>query len=355
MNDARSGEHLGDFTSPEDYAFEKQMRSIVDAVEALFQKPSSSPRSRTEDRPQADRVVIFMADVADSLQDFKERIISEAMNRDAEIVTDIPPPMDFDGHSGASNSALARADFSVHLLDHWPGRKIIDRKETTYPREQHESAFAQQIPQLVWVPAGLDIEAIEDGRQRHFLRNSENRPRELNQYEMVKCLQTDFVNLVLERITRCRQSASDPSRTLSYLIDTHQKDQRFAFRLADFLLGNGAEVDFNHESQDPTISLSKFEQSVKRVKNLILICGKVGPSWVVGRIKKAFKAISEQFEFEERATLETIWVFLAPASGGRPDLPAFPPLIHIDILDNSQSDSIDPLITARLLEAGVVR
>jgi hypothetical protein len=92
---------------------------------------------------------------------------------------------------------------------------------------------------------------------------------------------------------------------------------------------------------------------VKNVKNLILVCGTVGPAWLIGRIKKAFKAISEQFEFENRSSLEHIWLFLAPHGAGRPDLPSFPPLIHIDILDNSQSDQIDPQIAARLLAAGV--
>jgi hypothetical protein len=171
---------------------------------------------------------------------------------------------------------------------------------------------------------------------------------------LVKCLQADFINLVMERIARCRLPAPDPSRNRTYLIDTHQKDQRFAFKLADFLSEKGAEVDFNQESQDPAISLAKFEQSVKRVRNLILVSGKVGTAWVVGRIKKAFKALSEQFESENQSALEYIWVFLAPPSGQRSDLPFSHP-IHVNILDNSRSDSIDPEVTARLLEAGTAR
>ena len=68
---------------------------------------------------------------------------------------------------------------------------------------------------------------------------------------------------------------------------------------------------------------------------------------------KIIQIFEEQFEFENRSSLEHIWLFLAPRSAGRPDLPSFPPLIHIDILDNSQSDHIDPQITARLLATGV--
>jgi hypothetical protein len=160
------------------------------------------------------------------------------------------------------------------------------------------------------------------------------------------------VSLIRERIDQCLQQPDVSETHLSYLIDTHQKDQRYAFKLADFLMQKGAEVDFNHESRDPTVSLVKFEQSVKNVKNLILVCGMVGPAWLVGRIKKAFKVISEQFEFDNQSSLEHIWLFLAPHGAGRPELPSFPPLIHIDILDNSRSDQIDPQVTARLLSSG---
>ena len=344
MNDAESDDTLGDFTSPNDVAFEKQMRPIVDAIEDLVQ---------TENVAQSDEISIFMADVPDMLQDFKERIIAEARHQKVVVTEDIPPPMDAAGHADAVSQSLARTRFSIHLLDKWPGRKILDQKETTYPREQHEIAFKQSIQQLVWVPSDLDIATVENEEQRRFLIDCETRPRTLGQYEFIKCLQSDFVNLVRERIDHCRQQTDDPARHLSYLIDTHQKDQRYAFKLADLLLENGAEVDFNHESRDPTVSLAKFEQSVKNVKNLILVCGTVGPAWLIGRIKKAFKAISEQFEFENQSSLENIWLFLAPRSAGRPDLPSFPPLIRINFLDNSQSDQIDPQIAARLLGAGV--
>ncbi len=352
MNDAESDNALGDLTSPNDIAFEKQLRPIVDAIEDFIHKMTPAPLVQTETVSQNDRISIFMADVPDALQDFKERIITEAQDQKVEIITDLPPPMDADSHADAVSQSLARVRFSVHLLNQWPGRKIIDRKETTYSREQHETAFKQSIQQLVWVPSDLDIATVENEDQRRFLQNCETRPRTLGQYEFVKCLQSDFVGLVRERIDQCLQQTAVSATHLSYLIDTHQKDQRYAFKLADFLMDKGAEVDFNHESRDPTVSLVKFEQSVKNVKNLVLVCGKVGPAWLIGRIKKAFKVISEQFEFENRSSLEHIWLFLAPHGSGRPELPSFPPLIHIDILDNSQSDQIDPQITSRLLASG---
>jgi len=353
MNDAESEGSKGEFTSPKDSAFEKQLRPIVDAIEDLIRKMTPVSPGPPENDSRADGISIFMADVPDTLQDLKERIIAEAEHQHVAVFTDIPPPMVAADHAEALNQFLAQSHFSIHLLNQWPGRKIVDRKETTYSREQHEVAFAQSVQQLVWVPADLDIAGIENEDQRRFLQNCETRPRTLGQYEFVKCLQSDLVGIVRERIEQVRQQPDVSASHPSYLIDTHQKDQRYAFKLADFLMEKGAEVDFNHESKDPTISLVKFEQSVKNVKNLVLVCGKVGPAWLIGRIKKAFKVISEQFEIDNPSSLEHIWLFLAPHSASRPQLPPFPPLINIDILDNSRSDQIDPHITARLLAAGV--
>jgi hypothetical protein len=133
-------------------------------------------------------------------------------------------------------------------------------------------------------------------------------------------------------------------------VDTHQKDQVYAFKLAGFLAENDVEVDFNHESHDPNLSLTKFERSLRQVQNLIILAGKVEHAWLKGRIKKAFKIASEQFQAEDTFALRNIWVYLAPASEGRSPLPEFPPLIKVKVLDNSHAEAIDPQVISPLLE-----
>jgi hypothetical protein len=352
MHDAHA-EELGDFISPGEHAFEKQMRPIIDALEKLFE--SMRPPPAVETQAPSDTISIFLADVPEALQDFKDRLITEAEYHEARILTDIPPPMKAAEHEAAVRQALADSCLAVHLLNEWPGRKLPDRKDITFPREQHEMAFGQSIPQLVWIPTDLEIAAIENEAQRQFLESCDTRPRAQGQYEFVRCLQSEFIHLLVERIAVMQDEGRAASPALSYLIDTHQKDQRYAFRLADYLLDKGAQVDFNHESSDPMVSLVKFEKSIHQVKNLILVCGQVGTGWLVGRIKKAFKVITEQLGSEDQLLLENIWLFIAPNSSGKPDLPVFPSLININILDNSRSDKIDPQVTDRLLAAGGLR
>ncbi|MCP4043363.1 MAG: toll/interleukin-1 receptor domain-containing protein [Gammaproteobacteria bacterium] len=150
MHDAESEDELGEFTSPQDPSFGRQLRKIVDAAEeTLKEMVSIEP---PVDRQQApDEVRIFIADVADPQQSVRERIIAE-IGSNALLLEECPPPLEYGGHERKLTQILERTDLSIHLLDQWPGRKITDRKETTYPQRQTELACVQQTPQIIWVP-----------------------------------------------------------------------------------------------------------------------------------------------------------------------------------------------------------
>jgi len=351
MHDSQSPGQLGDFTTPDDERFRKQLRRIVDAVEATleeFARLKPTPEHRGE---PGHGVRIFVADAADSLQDFRERIIAEVKGSKAQVLEDIPPPLESAQHAATVAKALAQVDLSIHLFDQWPGRKILDQKTTTYPRVQWEIALKSAARKLVWQPADLNPADCQDDVQRELLGNLANGDRSSGQYEFIQTAQTDFLNVIRDTIAQLQLPKGNGGLRRTFFMDTHQKDQRYAFKLADILVENGVDVDFNLESRDPTLSLARFEQSIPLVQNLIILAGKVEQTWLMGRIKKAFKIVSEQL-FEAGATLalENIWVFLAPASGGQVDLPKFPPLIKINVLDNSHAETIDPQVISPLLQ-----
>ena len=116
-------------------------------------------------------------------------------------------------------------------------------------------------------------------------------------------------------------------------------------------VGNFDGVHLGHQAIIKRARQLADEQSMPLVQNLIILAGKVEPAWLKGRIKKAFKIVSEQlFEADDSFALENIWVFLVPASGGRVELPQFPPLIKINVLDNSHAETIDPQVISPLLQ-----
>ena len=351
MHDSRSDEKLGDFISPNDERFEKQLRLIVDAVEATLEEFTKLKPTPEDAEAQGHKVKIFVADAADSLQDFRERIITEVKGSEAQVLEDIPPPMESAQHSERVEKALTQSDLSIHLFDQWTGRKVLDQKNTTYPRTQWEIALASAVRKLVWVPADLHTAKVQDEAQRDFLDNLANGDRPAEQYEFVQSDRTDFLNVVRDYIDQLRHPLGNDGPRRTFFLDTHQKDQRYAFKLADLLVEKGVMVDFNFESRDPAISLAKFEKSIRQVQNLIILAGKVELMWLKERIKKVFKIVSEQlFDTDDTFALENIWVFLAPTSEGRVELPQFPPLIKVNFLDNSHAERIDPQVISPLLQ-----
>jgi hypothetical protein len=351
MHDAQSPDKLGDFTSPNDERFEKQLRRIVDAVEATLEEFLKLKPVVDEREANGHKVRVFVADVADSLGDFRERIIDEVVGSKAQVLRSIPPPMESVQHAASVKNALARAHLSIHLFDQSPGRKILDQKTATYPRTQWEIALSSAVRKLVWVPPDLNLSDDQNDAQREFLNNLANGDRSSGQYEFVQRPQTAFLDVVRDIVAQLQMRLGNGAPRRTFFMDTHQKDQRYAFKLADLLAERGLDVEFNQESRDPTLSLARFEQSIRQVQNLIILAGKVDLAWLKGRIKKAFKIVSEQlFEASDSLALENIWVFLAPASGGRVELPQFPPLIKINILDNSHAEAIDLQVISPLLQ-----
>lgn len=275
MHDAKSSDDLGDFTLTSDDLFQKQLRCIVDAVEATLAEFSKLKPTLEDREAKGHEVKIYVADVADSLQDFRDRIIAEATGAKVQVLSNIPPPMESAPHAASVEKALAQADLSIHLFDQWPGRKIIDQKTTTFPRMQWEIALIGKVRKLVWQPVDPGLTDGQDDAQQEFLDNLASGDRSAGQYEFVRATQTDFLNVIREIIAQLQLPTGNGGLHRTFLVDTHQKDQRHAFELAAFLAKNDVEVDFNQESHDSNLSLTKFEQSVRQAQNLIILAGKV--------------------------------------------------------------------------------
>jgi hypothetical protein len=353
MHDAKGAEDLGDFTSIRNELFEKQLRKIVDAVEVTLEEIIIHSRTTVVPEQPAEKPVnIFVAYASDPLQPLRDRLIADIGQTGAEILDDIPPPMESAEHRKSVEHALSKASFSIHLLDQWPGRKIIDQKDTTYPRQQAECALISGLDSIIWVPGNLSPQMIEDESQRDWLSRLEKGKRENSRYEFVRSDQTALIELVLQKIFGLQIQTPTNGAELSFLIDTHQKDQRYAYKLATILADRGVDVEFNKESRDPIQGLDNFDKAVRNVRNLIIMSGRVAPPWLQGRIKRAVKIVAEQFEADAPSMLENIWVYLTPESEGPIALPRLPPVIHVAFLDNSRSESIDPQVIARLLASG---
>jgi hypothetical protein len=340
LNDADKVDDFGDPVLPEQFsqALRPVVTAITETLEVFPKMLSSAPLPPEEPPP-----TVFLADVADTLRPFRRRLIKEIGAR-ARVLDAIPPPLDKDAHDQAVARALEQADLSIHLLDQWPGREIDDDEDLTYPRHQADLAAAGEGSALIWVPETLAEADFEDAGQMRWLLNLEQASRPGGGYQFVRASREPFLAQVRDTLERIADRGACAQAGLpQFVIDTHRKDQRYAFALAASLAQRmpDLEVNFTKDADGPD-GWRQFEEAVRRARDLIVLFGQVAPDWVLGRVEHAYKVAFGSVS----PGLENIWVLLLPHC---PGMPALPRLVRVEVLDNRASEDIAPDNLLRLL------
>ena len=355
LHDAKKKEDPGYPTSTNNNngAFDDQIRKVVEAaektIEALKLQAPAKPDVIQEEKDTG-LPKIFIANVPDSLKAFRNQLISE-VNHKATVLGSLPPPYAFDEHAKQLDVALSQSSLSIHLLDQFSGTEVVGVTDgSTFPIVQADTARSRDQRSLIWVPDTLINTKIEEPDQARWLDDLENGQRQSNGFHFVRSTRQAFIDQVNQVIDELTEQTNDSAQLSKFLIDTHQKDQRHAYRLADILADRGIDVDFNKESSDPVKSLESFENNVSEVEHLIIMFGQVAPQWVGGRIRTAIKIIADQLQ-KDTSVLDTIWVFMLPNCPGEQTLPKVPALLTINCLDNSGQDSIDEAVIKTLLSS----
>ena len=326
--------------------FGQRLRPLVDSAADLLeeirqqQTPPSILQAAT---PAANKPSIFIAHVADTLKPFRQRLVREIGDK-ATVLSELPPPFTAQEHQQQLTATLEQAHLSVHLLDQWGGLAVQENADLTFPRLQASTAREQAKSSLLWVPAELAAEDMEDEAQKNWLQALEYDARpEGNSSFMRSSRQAlvDQVHQLLDELNATPASSQTPARVL---IDTHNMDQLHAFDLAKQLATHAINVEFTQESSDPTHSLENFERNVRQANHLVVVFGQVTHKWVKGRVQTAIKIASSEVDMP----LKSIWVFALPHCHGRAEL-KFPPLFRVNWLDNPCADGVDPQVIERLL------
>jgi hypothetical protein len=257
-------------------------------------------------------VTVFLAHTADTLTfDVKERLLTDLQASGVRVVTDVPPPHDLKGHDEAVLTAAEKASLSIHLLDGNPGAKVAGTAGEFYPRRQAELLLEKPTPQLIWVPKKLNLKTVPHEEHRQFLDQLANSPRAKLSYSLVRSPATSLareVFSVLDEVTKPSPSATGTTA----LIDSHQKDQPYAFKLTDVLVKNRVLPLITAGEDDPKKNVEGFEDMLRQAALFIVIFGYVADEWVVARIKEAVKISSGT----GKHSLKACGVYLAPRNDG---------------------------------------
>ncbi|MCU0288601.1 MAG: toll/interleukin-1 receptor domain-containing protein [Acidobacteria bacterium] len=327
------------------YAVEKTLKLIAERIEK-----SIVP---TKEKVAAGKgaLSIFIADAADTMQVKRERLVADLTGEQVDILPDIPPPWSYKSHEAKVQNAFSSAALAIHLLDGCPGRKIEDMKSLTYPRSQLEIGLLSSTPQLVWFYQNPEFKDNVDSEYARFLEALKGGPRQKADFEFICDEKTNLPLLVLQKIKSIRQQhvVNNDGKDAPILLDTHEKDQHFAFKLAAYLTSKNIKVQFNPEYRDPASALRNLETALAYARGLIIICGAIGPQWARKRLDITINTICTQYK-STKLLLENMWVCFLDSKRETDEFDNLPPIFKIEFLYNRYSDRPDEKALKPLLK-----
>ncbi len=334
---------------PEGKRFHECVRRLVNALyetlKRLRDRGHAEPVPKAQEQPA---VSIYLAGTSDSLDPTRRRVLADlAQYQDLKLIDGVPPPFEPEPHDQRVIELVRQVDFSVHLLNEYPGKEIQGREGLTYPQRQVELALEHGKSQLIWVPRSVEYQSIEDERYAAFLSNLENGKRSRPSYSFVRDLRDAIPRQIRDKANKIPKPPSMPVIPTidAVLLDTHVKDQLYAINLSNYLADHGLRTYINPEidpeEDKPSGNLDEFTERLKKVGILILFYGEVAETWIRARLAKLFS-----IAMLEGCPVRAWAVYVAPPRKSAQNVPSLP-LISIEWMDHTagfNSGAIDHLL-----------
>ena len=360
FHNATDADSWGDTLEPDSDEFKKTLQNLRDAIFKLItdfiQEQSkvrveeksvikSVPEKVVDNNPTGasdegdnNGYTVFMGEVSDSLRVSRKRAILELEKKGFKVKCGIPPPDDSAGHEAATLNALNSSQIAIHLLDTLPGREIVDCAEMGYPQKQTEIVLNSDKAQMIWMPADIDFEEIEDEAYKKFLRDIEERKPDSKNYEFIKGSKSTLAMEIIDFVERLKeeQTRAKPVKgKISVLLDTHLTDQLYAFELGKALVENQIQPYINPQEDNPRDNLNLLEDRIKQVTKLVFVYGGVSKDWLLERMSAAVQLI-----ITKNYPIDGFYVYMAPPIKPKNDI-----LMNQRFLKVVATDNLQQLLT----------
>ena len=352
FHDAKEKEDFGDPLKTTSDDFSAQMKSLRDAVWKLLkdfeqaESPETHQQTTIEEKNKND-FTIFFGEVADTLRSPRKRIVAELEKKGFSVVTGIPPPNEAVAHENATKVAVSNAQLAVHLLDNIPGKEIVGAPELWYPQRQTEISLASSTSNMIWVPSETNFSDIEDENYKLFMENLETGKAFAREYEFVRSSKSTIAQEIIdfaEQIKTRQTQKKVEQGQLSVLLDTHFKDQQYAFDLGKALLENQIQPFINPQEDDPRKNINQLSDRISQVKKLIFLYGNVSKEWVLERISVALRLI-----LNNDYPIDDFFIFMAPPHKEANEISINQRFLKVNVIDSSNSRVMDETVLQQFL------
>ena len=324
-------------------AFGEQMKELRNALVKIFDDFSKDPIEKPQD---SDAFTIHVAEVTDSLIDRRDGIVSQLIEKGFNITVGDPSAADLLVHEQKTESAIANAKLSVHLLGEFPGKKINGDSESRYIQKEVEIGGQLKTPQLIWLRSDLEIKTIQNQEHQSFLKTIQEGTFSNKQAEFVRSNEAELLALIIDTANRLKrkevvsiQQSTAQTDEFKVLLDTHIDDYLYAFNLKKNLVSNNVKLIFNPEDGDPQENIEILYDNISEAQKYIFLYGKEeNNEWVDVRVKNTMKKLVEDDRYDQN-----IFIYLTPPQKETTDIRvARSPMVKI--VDNSTNEQIDPLL-----------
>jgi hypothetical protein len=345
FNDAVDNNDLGD---PLDMGekFKNQLKELRNALVNLINDFLVKPALNTgevnvvqEEKKAVDSFTIYFAEVADHLRGTRKRTIGELEKKGFTIVYDVPPPYDSAAHDKAVIKKLQETDLAVHLLDQFPGKEIDEEEDAWYPQKQAALSLQFAKSQLIWVPAEMDINTIEEEPYKAFMESLENGNQTAKNMEYVRgaksAITQEIINMA-ERLKVQQKQQTTTNANVAVLLDTHKEDQKYAYELSMSLLENEIQPFVNPQEDDPRDNVNMLGDRISQVSKLVFFYGKVDWKWVQKRVNAAVKlVVNNEYRIDE------FFIFMLPPHKNPADISFNHRFVKVNVIDQSDNQQLD--------------
>jgi hypothetical protein len=301
----------------------------------------------TKQEEEKDAFTIYLGEVADTLRTPRKRLATELEKQGYKVVTGIPPPDEAVAHEQAIKTALEITHLAIHLLDEYPGREILGAHDIWYPQKQAELALHSGKAQMIWVPAELDFENIEDEKYKTFLQDLETGKTASKGYEFVRGSKSTLAQEIIDYANQLKaQLMVKKANTgkLSVLLDTHFNDQLYALELSKMLLENQIQPFINPQEDDPRKNINLLGDRISQVRKLIFLYGSVSREWVLERMSAALQLI-----ITNNYPIEDFFIYMAPPHKEAVGITFNQRFLKVNVIDSSNNQVPDKMTLDKFL------
>lgn len=338
------GEDFGEPLEVGTPEFKKELRALSNALFKMLTgctSPSTdhSPAPTTKEEGEENKFTIYIGETADTLRTTKKRTITELEKKGFKVLNGVPPPNEHLAHDNTVKEALQKADLSVHMLDLFPSKEIIDQPELYYTQQQTDLSLEHAKSKLIWVPDHIDLEEIEEEGYKKFMQEVEQGERSNTDYEYIRGSKSSLTQQIIDfaEQLKSQQPVATAQKQTSVLLDTHFNDQLYAFELSKALIESQVQPFVNPQEDDPRKNINVLAERMKQVSKLVFFYGSVSKDWVVERMCAALQLI-----VSNNLPVEEFFIFLAPPEKDPDEIQLKQRFLKVNVLNNSNSTEISP-------------